>query len=342
MILFYLVLIIFIVFGMSGFLVPTIFSGSSRVLKLNIILVAVAFVGIVLGLYNKYGDLAGVKHYGENKFIEMLLKQKSVQPILAKLKKQKFKLLYLTSVEPSNANNFLELAKIYDLQENYTEAVVYFKQAFMLEPSNYEYAYSFILANFRANNGKLDEKVLGFVNKDLTLQNNLVINSTLLGLHNFAEDNYNVAMNYLNLAIDNYNEKKEPVPFKLLLDKTINIVKEYSKKPMLNVVVTVDKDLIKQIDPNDIVFITAKAPNNNMPVAVKKLKVLDLDNSIKLTVKNAMSPEWSLEKVDKIIVEARISRSGDAIAKTTDICAKSDILELNKMQAQEISLLLQS
>ena len=56
-----------------------------------------------------------------------------------------------------------------------------------------------------------------------------------------------------------------------------------------------------------------------MPLAIQRRKASELPISFTLDDSMAMAPEMKLSKFGSVIVEARISKSGDAMAKAGDL-----------------------
>lgn len=88
--------------------------------------------------------------------------------------------------------------------------------------------------------------------------------------------------------------------------------------------VTLDPKLAKGVAPGDTVFILARDPDGSrMPLAVMKIAASELPKSFVLTDAMAMSPALTISKAAKVVVEARISKSGDAKANPGDLSGTS-------------------
>ena len=61
-----------------------------------------------------------------------------------------------------------------------------------------------------------------------------------------------------------------------------------------------------------------------MPLAVKRLTVADLPVTVELSDADAMIPSMKLSAFDKIVVGARISKSGQPIAQPGDFFIEMD------------------
>ncbi|MFO1415260.1 MAG: c-type cytochrome biogenesis protein CcmI [Burkholderiales bacterium] len=92
--------------------------------------------------------------------------------------------------------------------------------------------------------------------------------------------------------------------------------------------VEIDPKLAKSAGPDDTVFLFARAAEGpRMPLAVLRFKASELPKSFTLTDAMAMTPAATISKAGKVVVEARISKSGDVAARPGDLSGASGVIE---------------
>ena len=88
--------------------------------------------------------------------------------------------------------------------------------------------------------------------------------------------------------------------------------------------VEIDPKLAANVAPGDTVFIFARDPEGSrMPLAAMKLRGSDLPRAFSLTDEMAMNPAATISKAGKVVVEARISKSGDVKPQAGDLAGAS-------------------
>ena len=88
--------------------------------------------------------------------------------------------------------------------------------------------------------------------------------------------------------------------------------------------VEIDPKLAKSLGPTDTVFIFARDPDGpRMPLAAMRVTGADLPRAFALTDEMAMSPAATISKAGKIVIEARVSKSGDVKAQPGDLAGVS-------------------
>jgi cytochrome c-type biogenesis protein CcmH len=84
--------------------------------------------------------------------------------------------------------------------------------------------------------------------------------------------------------------------------------------------VTLSKKLAAQANPDDTVFIFARAAEGPpMPLAVKRVRVRDLPHDFSLDDSMAMAPGMSLSSHARVVIGARVSKSGTPAPQPGDL-----------------------
>ena len=87
----------------------------------------------------------------------------------------------------------------------------------------------------------------------------------------------------------------------------------------ITVDVSLDPKLKANVLPGDVLFVFAKAAQGPaMPLAIARLSAAQLPASVTLTDTMSMMPNLTLSKFPRIVLGARISKSGNAIAQSGD------------------------
>jgi cytochrome c-type biogenesis protein CcmH len=98
----------------------------------------------------------------------------------------------------------------------------------------------------------------------------------------------------------------------------------------LKVNVSVSDEAREKFNPGDVVFVYAKAAQGpKMPLAVQRLTLAALPTSVTLDDSMAMIDGMNLSAFPSVIVAARISRSGSAIAQSGDYIGEYPVNDVN-------------
>ena len=93
-------------------------------------------------------------------------------------------------------------------------------------------------------------------------------------------------------------------------------------------VVSLSPALAAKVAPDDTVFIFARAAEGpRMPLAILRRKASELPISFTLDDSTAMSPEMKLSKFARVVVGARVSKSGNAMPQPGDLVGQAGPLK---------------
>ena len=101
----------------------------------------------------------------------------------------------------------------------------------------------------------------------------------------------------------------------------------------LSVTVNVSDEVRKKFSANDVIFVYAKAKQGpRMPLAAQRMTLAELPATVLLDDSMAMMEGMNLSAFEQLVVSARASKSGSAIAQSGDYIGSTDF-ENNKTQA---------
>lgn len=105
--------------------------------------------------------------------------------------------------------------------------------------------------------------------------------------------------------------------------------------------VTLDDAMQDKVSPADTVFVYARAASGpRMPLAIVRKQVSDLPFDFTLDDSMAMMPQMKLSSFDRVVVSARVSRSGNAITQSGDLISNQP--ELDTKDSNPLSLVIQN
>ncbi|MGE5145888.1 MAG: c-type cytochrome biogenesis protein CcmI [Candidatus Eiseniibacteriota bacterium] len=109
--------------------------------------------------------------------------------------------------------------------------------------------------------------------------------------------------------------------------------------PHLTVKVMLDPSLTAKVAPGDTVFVYAKAASGPpMPLAIERLHADQLPATVVLTDGMGMLPSMKLSNFPQVIIGARISKSGNAIAQSGDLQVVSKPLDVATTAPVELTI----
>lgn len=115
---------------------------------------------------------------------------------------------------------------------------------------------------------------------------------------------------------------------------------EAAEQRELEVRIDISPDLKARTRPDQIVFIFAKALQGpKAPLAVVRLTVEDLPQTVTLDDSMAMAPMFTISKFDHIYVSAKISLDGQAITKSGDLVSEKQEVDFTK-PVKDLSLII--
>ena len=252
---------------------------------------------------------------------------------------------------PNNVEGWIMLGRSYMTLKRFPDAVKSYEQAYKLEPKSINIMMSLADSLAMKNNGEIAGRPSELIEKALELDPNNLTALWLGGMAARQQKQYQTAIERWTKVlplISDANEKKE---VNSLIDEAKKLLTpdQLSAMPVAEVATTSNKEIIvkvsisdeirKTVKPSDTVFVYAKAMNGPaMPLAAAKITVKDLPAEIALNDDMAMVPNMKISSFEKVIVGARVSKSGQATAQNGDLFAEKSSIQAG----DEVSLIIDS
>lgn len=239
--------------------------------------------------------------------------------------------------QPDDLEGWTMLARSYRAQKRFPEAATAYQQALQRDSDNVDLMVSYVDVLTMSHDGRYTAEAATLLHKALELQPDNVVALWLSGHQASQQERYTDAINYwqraaarlpddssdkavLNSQIAMARQQTGDADARTREATVPEVVDATTDAPALQVRVTLDNGLLQQADPEDTVFIFARAVKGpRMPLAIQRKQVRDLPVTIVLDDSQAMSPAMTLSKFEQVTVGARISKSGNAMPQSGDL-----------------------
>ena len=241
--------------------------------------------------------------------------------------------------QPDDALGWDTLARLFVAQEMFAEAAGALKKFRELAGDSADVLVREANALAFANNGELRGEPESLIDRALELEPQHFGALFLAGFAVALRQDYQSALDYWQRAEAlSPNEDVRSEIRRLIAGAEAEIASTSSSTgdgvstvaagESVRVSVSVEPAILEQVDPQDSVFIFARALQGPaVPLAVVKRQVKDLPLVIELDDNSAMVPNMTISAFDKISIVARISRSGTAQAASGDFFGETGVIE---------------
>jgi cytochrome c-type biogenesis protein CcmH len=293
-------------------------SSTAKTSTTVITIVLVAIVLLASGLYWHLGD----HHYLSEKTKYGHVLGKHQQQLRDHLK-----------TKPGDAEAWARLGRLHVLLGQFPQAVSAYEKAHaLLGDSSAQVLVDYAEAVGRLQKNSLIGKPEQLVQKALKVEPNNITALMLAGFARFQQRDYKRALHYWyklkslkpgpNASIDGFvaqaesaTGRKRPV---------------LAQAPGLKVVVALHKSIRSKVSANDFVFIYAQASTGpRMPIAMVRKRASDLPITVLLGDAQAipgMPPAIRLSRFPKVVLKARVSRTGQAVMQPGDYYGSSKVV----------------
>jgi cytochrome c-type biogenesis protein CcmH len=246
---------------------------------------------------------------------------------------------------PGDAQGWTMLARAYSYQRQYPEAVRAYVKAVALTPKDARLLSDMADAMAMSNGQRLDGEPLKLIERALQIDPNEIKALALAGTAAFDHQEYGKAIGYWERALKaapgdaefarslrGSLEEARALAGAKAGDGVPAIAQSSAGESALPAPaaaaagaavhgkISLAAGLAAKAQPGDTIFVFARAAQGpKVPLAMLRRQVKDLPFEFSLDDSMAMMPEYTLSRYAPVIVGARISRSGDAIAAAGDL-----------------------
>ena len=255
------------------------------------------------------------------------------------------------SVQPQmdEGQGWIERGHAHMAEDRFGDAVLAFQRAHELIGDRPDLLVDYAEALALAHDGRLAGPPTQLLGRALELAPNHTKALWLSGFAAFQDGNNPLAItrwrqmltrNDLEVQIRKMVEEQVArVEGGLQAKETTQQTQPTESRARLSVRVTLDPSLVDEAAPEDTVFVFVRAPQGpRAPIAVTRARVKDLPLSFELDDSVSMVPQLRLSQFSEVLVVARISRSGDAIARSGDLRGMSGLVDVAAGEPVEVTI----
>lgn len=239
---------------------------------------------------------------------------------------------------------WLRLSELFMALDAKPQALEALSRAYRLDSANEEIALTYAQTSFFINNGVLDTQAKNALLGILAVSPDHEGVQMMMAMTEMKAGNFNNAKAWVERLRSSIAKKSGDRSEALTsLDELTTKINEQEAKAQagVHIAVSVSDPLLPQIGDTDVVFISITGKDGKAPYAVKRLPVSEIKNgtlTVSLSDLDAMMPSRTLSlgrsENDTLLVNARISRTGNAISESGDLSASPFVLSKTANQAQ--------
>lgn len=228
---------------------------------------------------------------------------------------------------PLNTQNWYLLATTAIELGDFEEGVRAFRELLKVEPNAPEVKAELAQALFLRAGNTITPEVRQQTQEALAMQPEMPTALGLAGIDAYQSGDYNLAIDFWQKAVAQLDPSSQSAQVlnagiaraEMALAKTGDGKQEAPKAQGLSLKVQVSVAADLQLDPNDLVFVYARAwQGPKMPLAIQRVRVSDLPLTVTLDQSMAMTQGMDLSSFPQVEVVARVSSTGSAVSTSGD------------------------
>lgn len=274
---------------------------------------------VALGLYAQLGDFRAFMPQPQAASQNAGVTEDQINQMVAKLAAR-------MRENPDDLQGWIMLGRSYKTLKRFGEAVEAYRKALALDKTNADVLLQLADTLAMASGGGLQGEPSELIEQAIKLDPDNEMGMWLAGLSKAESGDYDAAIALWKKLQQHYQPgSRDHQEVQQLIDTALERSGKSAEtaKPApapasassnVNVRVALGERFKNQVNPDDSVLIYVKAASGpKMPLAVVKKQVRDLPLEISFDDSMAMVPGMTVSSFDKVVVTARVSRSGNAM-----------------------------
>ena len=241
---------------------------------------------------------------------------------------------------PENPTGWVLAARTYMTLRQFDKAEFAYAQLNKLVNDNADYLAGWADATIMVNNSEFNQHARELIDRALKINPSHINALWLAGLGAESLGNNQQALNHLQKLLPLVSDDEQSADqVKLMIKRNSNLLGlevestntenevATNQGKQIQVQVSITDTLNDQLTGNETIFVFARATSGpKVPLAVSRHSAKELPLKITLTSEMAMLPSMTIDQFDELTIAARVSKSGDPIAKPGDFSSNLEQL----------------
>lgn len=234
------------------------------------------------------------------------------------------------SDEPNDAEAWTMLGLSYFELDKVKESLEAYEKAYQLTPNNAKLLVEYASTLISVNDNQFSDRPVALIKQALEIDANAPDALYLAGMFAISMQDFTLANGLWNKALSVLPEGGDDHQALLGLLDELRRAESGQVSNTVTVNVLLSDQILATRSAEDYLMIYVKAAKGRpMPIAIQKLKLRDFNGQIVLSDMNSVMPTKLLSEHDKVLVVARLSRTGGAMKQADDIQITSGVVNVS-------------
>ena len=232
--------------------------------------------------------------------------------------------------EPNDAKVWTMLGLSYFELDKVKESLEAYEKAYQLTPNNSKLLVEYASTLISVNDNQFSDRPVALIKQALKIDANAPDALYLAGMFAISMQDFTLAKGLWNKALSVLPVGGDDHQALLGLLDELRRAESGQVSNTVTVNVLLSDQILATRSAEDYLMIYVKAAKGRpMPIAIQKLKLKDFNGQIVLSDMNSVMPTKLLSEHDKVLVVARLSRTGGAMKQADDIQITSGVVNVS-------------